>query len=448
MYKPVQSITMTDNGGTTIDLTTYHDSYYLTGTLSLSGNWGLTATGTPREGMRIRLEYKATTTLGAFTITILGTAMPTAYAAKKVNIDCYYNGTAWVVDYTPAFDEADIITTAMIVDDAITTAKINAKAITTAEMADLADGKIYIGSAGNLPVAITPTGDVTITNAGVMAIGTGVVVDADIHAAAAISTSKLAASADIAKLANVLQTELEFNHDVTAGTAAANKTVVLGATSKINQLDITAPYFNGAAVSATAAEINKLSGVTTIASEFNTLAGVTAGTALASKAVVLDANKKISDIDITALKLNGTAVTATATEVNKLAGCTASVTELNLLTGMTSLGSSGLATYTLLTGTTVLTAATIKAKIICDTTAGGFATSLPQASTLTDGQLIEFSCIGHISNAATIAPYAGDILNTETNSGPATLSMAGYGKSYTLILKKASSTWQVVNKIV
>ena len=43
------------------------------------------------------------------------------------------------------------------------------------------------------------------------------------------------------------------------------------------------------------------------ATEAGYLDSVTAGTAAASKAVVLDANKKISDIDITALKLNGNA---------------------------------------------------------------------------------------------------------------------------------------------
>ena len=43
-----------------------------------------------------------------------------------------------------------------------------------------------------------------------------------------------------------------------------------------------------------------------IATELGFIDGVTAGTAAASKAVVLDANSKINTVDITALKLNGT----------------------------------------------------------------------------------------------------------------------------------------------
>ncbi len=66
----------------------------------------------------------------------------------------------------------------------------------------------------------------------------------------------------------------------------------------------------GTAVTATAAEINKL-------------AGVTAGTAAASKALVLGANKNIDTIVVAngGLKLgsgSGTAVTATAAELNAL----------------------------------------------------------------------------------------------------------------------------------
>jgi hypothetical protein len=46
---------------------------------------------------------------------------------------------------------------------------------------------------------------------------------------------------------------------------------------------------------------------------------VTAGTTAASKAVVQDASSKVSALDITALKIGGTSVTATAAEVNAVA---------------------------------------------------------------------------------------------------------------------------------
>lgn len=73
-----------------------------------------------------------------------------------------------------------------------------------------------------------------------------------------------------------------------------------------------------------------IGGITATAGEINKLAGVTAGTASASKAVVLGANKNIDTLVIAAsgLKIGsgaGTAVTATAAELNKLSGAGSAV---------------------------------------------------------------------------------------------------------------------------
>ena len=56
----------------------------------------------------------------------------------------------------------------------------------------LASGKIWVGNSSNSPVAVTPSGDITITTAGVTAIASGVIVNSDISSAAAIGLSKLA----------------------------------------------------------------------------------------------------------------------------------------------------------------------------------------------------------------------------------------------------------------
>lgn len=57
----------------------------------------------------------------------------------------------------------------------------------------LPNGQIFVGNASNVATAVAMSGDITITNAGVTAIGAGVIVNADINAAAAIAFSKLAA---------------------------------------------------------------------------------------------------------------------------------------------------------------------------------------------------------------------------------------------------------------
>jgi len=121
--------------------------------------------------------------------------------------------------------------------------------------------------------------------------------------------------------------------------------------------------FNGTAISATAAELNIMDGVTATAAELNySDTGSSVGTVVASKVVTVDANKDVAsfrnitltgeldagsldisgdaDIDGTletdALSINGTAVTATAAELNILDGVTSTAAELNILDGVTS----------------------------------------------------------------------------------------------------------------
>jgi fructosamine-3-kinase len=74
-------------------------------------------------------------------------------------------------------------------------------------------------------------------------------------------------------------------------------------------------------------EVN-LSGVTANAAELNLLDGSVAGTAVASKALALGANKNVDVLAIADLKLGagaGTSLTATAAEINKLHGVGAAI---------------------------------------------------------------------------------------------------------------------------
>jgi len=162
-----------------------------------------------------------------------------------------------------------------------------------------------------------------------------------------------------------------INLDGTAITSTAAEINILdGVTATAAELNI----LDG--VTSTAAELNILDGVTSTAAELNILDGVTAttaelnysdtgsavGTVVASKVVTVDANKDVAsfrnitltgeldagsldisgdaDIDGTletdALSINGTAVTATAAELNILDGVTSTAAELNILDGVTS----------------------------------------------------------------------------------------------------------------
>ncbi len=60
------------------------------------------------------------------------------------------------------------------------------------EVIGLPNGQILVGNASGIATPVAMTGDISITNAGVTAIVAGVIVNADINAAAAIAFSKLA----------------------------------------------------------------------------------------------------------------------------------------------------------------------------------------------------------------------------------------------------------------
>ena len=75
----------------------------------------------------------------------------------------------------------------------IVNADINASAgIAYSKLATLTSGNILVGNGSNVDTSVAMSGDVTITNAGVAAIASNVIVDGDISASAEIAVSKLA----------------------------------------------------------------------------------------------------------------------------------------------------------------------------------------------------------------------------------------------------------------
>lgn len=73
---------------------------------------------------------------------------------------------------SPSWQDTDSITTTEIADGAVTNAKVNASAaIAYSKLAAAGDGKILVGATGTgILTAYTPSGDITISNTGVMTI--------------------------------------------------------------------------------------------------------------------------------------------------------------------------------------------------------------------------------------------------------------------------------------
>jgi hypothetical protein len=85
------------------------------------------------------------------------------------------------------------VTSTMIANGTIVDADVNASAaIAHSKLANITAGSVLLGNASNVPTATALSGDVTINSSGVTAIGSGVIVDADVSASAEIAVSKLA----------------------------------------------------------------------------------------------------------------------------------------------------------------------------------------------------------------------------------------------------------------
>ena len=87
---------------------------------------------------------------------------------------------------------AIVVTSTMIKDGTIVDADVNASAaIAHTKLANITAGSVLLGNASNVPTATALSGDVTVSNAGVTAIGSGVIVNADVYASAAIAGTKI-----------------------------------------------------------------------------------------------------------------------------------------------------------------------------------------------------------------------------------------------------------------
>jgi len=104
------------------------------------------------------------------------------------------------------------VTSTMLLDGTIVNADINASAaIAYSKLATLTSGNIVLGSSANVATSTAVTGDVTISNTGVTAIASGVIVNADINASAAIVDTKLATIATAGKVSNSATTAVSAN---------------------------------------------------------------------------------------------------------------------------------------------------------------------------------------------------------------------------------------------
>ncbi len=221
-------------------------------------------------------------------------------------------------------------------------------AIDYSKLAALADGKILVGNGSNVATAVTPSGDITISNAGVAAIGSGVIVDADINASAAIAGSKLAAGTTSAQGALQLSDATNSTSTSLAATANALKTAYDLGSAAIPKAGGTFTGNVNLGVDDTGVDLKMF--------------GATASAYIlwdASADELLTGGGATVNIVKDKLKIGGTAVTTTAAELNVLDGIpgTLTATELGYVDGVTS------AIQTQFTGKAALAGATFTGNV-------------------------------------------------------------------------------------
>ena len=204
--------------------------------ITLTGNLVINATGTLYDDLRVIIKNKATiTTAGTgFSVSILGTTIPEELTTSSYMVEAIYDsaGGKWYTTIIPTYEATQIVNTAKLEDNAVTTAKITDLNVTTAKIANsgvtlakiqdvaansvlvrdanssgaltekaVANTQVLIGDGTGFTAAAL-SGDVTMSNAGVVTLAANSVVTADITDSN-VTTAKIADDAvTLAKLAS------------------------------------------------------------------------------------------------------------------------------------------------------------------------------------------------------------------------------------------------------
>ena len=238
-------------------------------------------------------------TLETDALSINGTAITST--AAELNI---LDGKAFLDEDNLASDSATGIASQQSIKayvDGLTTTSITATGALNSGSITSGFGNINNGSS-----TITTTGAIT---GGSFVIGNADINENDLESIDGITAGTVAASKAVVVDANKDATG--FRNITLTGELDAGSLDVSGNVDVDGTLETDALSINGTAVTSTAAELNILDGVTSTASELNALDGITAvvgelnaldlgstaiGTAIASKAVVIDANKDYTGI--------------------------------------------------------------------------------------------------------------------------------------------------------
>jgi hypothetical protein len=359
----------------------------------------------------------------AVTTSKISDANVTNAKLDKVNIPLSGFGAA-IADVDLGSNKLTNVTNPSSAQDAATKSYVDTA---TSSITTLTDGKIYVGNATNEATQVTPTGDVTITNTGVTAIGTGKVVTTML-AADAVTSAKIIDGTivvgDLAddavetakiKNANVTNAKLDKTNIPLSGFGAATADVDLGSNKLTGVANPTAAQ-DAATKSYVDSQISTgvVDATTTVKGKVQ-LAGDLTGTAAEP---VVAAGKittaKLANDAVTSAKItDGTIVVSdiadNAIETTKIKA--AAVTDAKLDKANIPLSGFAAATADVDLGSNKLTNVTNPSSAQDAATKNYVDTATSSITTLTNGKIY----VGNASNEATQVTPAGDV--TITNAG-------------------------------
>ena len=152
----------------------------------LIGAYQISPSGTPVKNQQVIFYNEANITLGAFAITIFGKTLPSSLATKNFIASFIYDGSAWQGGFFVGLEEDGWLEGSDIADSTIPLTKL----------ANGTSAYIIVYNGSGVPVAVAMSGDMVISNAGVITFNGSPIVNADINASAAIALSKLATGTD------------------------------------------------------------------------------------------------------------------------------------------------------------------------------------------------------------------------------------------------------------
>jgi hypothetical protein len=203
-------------------------TYFLNGTTSVLDDISNVSASAPSNGQFLKYNGTAWVPDSIPTINALDDIGNVTAPSPTSGDFLKWNGSAWVnASGVVTTSDSGTVTSTMIADATIVNGDISASAgIALSKLATSTAGNIIVYNSSGVPTAVAETGDITISDTGVTAIASGVIVNADISASAAIELGKLADVSTNAQTASYTLVLADKNKVVEMGVGSANNLTV------------------------------------------------------------------------------------------------------------------------------------------------------------------------------------------------------------------------------